>query len=271
MGVHLVAGHNPGPYTGGGSNTWFIDGRVPTLIDTGAGHPRHLQDLDALLDRIGTPLAQVLVTHAHPDHAGGAPLVAERWPGAVFAKYPWPDEDSRTAVSWRALADDEVVPAGDESLWVLHTPGHAPDHVCFFFPRSGTLFAGDLVMNGGTVVIPASRGGNLAQYLQSLRRILELQPRRILPGHGAAIEQPAALLRGYIAHRLARERQVVEALRGGPATVAALVERIYTGLAPDLAAAAGESVLAHLMKLEEEGLTRRDAAGRSPEATWGLV
>jgi hydroxyacylglutathione hydrolase len=115
------------------------------------------------------------------------------------------------------------------------------------------LFAGDLVVNGGTVLIPASHGGSVAQYLASLRRVLELQPRRILPGHGGPIDQPAALLRGYIAHRLSRERQIVDLLRERPMTVDALVGRIYPDLAANIRGAAAESVLAHVLKLQEEG------------------
>jgi glyoxylase-like metal-dependent hydrolase (beta-lactamase superfamily II) len=271
MGVHLVAGHNPGPFTGQGSNTWLIDGRVPTLIDAGAGHPQHLDELETLLGHTEATLTQVLVTHAHTDHAGGVSALAARWPRLTFAKYPWPDEDRRFAVAWTALRDDQIVPAGDESLWVLHTPGHAPDHVCFFFPGSGTLFAGDLVMNGGTIVIPASHGGRLSQYLQSLARILELRPRRILPGHGAAIEQPTSLLRGYIAHRLARERQIIDSLRASPGTISAIVARVYPDLAPELVRAAGQSVLAHLRKLEEEGRARMEEEGDPLLVAWLLV
>jgi glyoxylase-like metal-dependent hydrolase (beta-lactamase superfamily II) len=153
---------------------------------------------------------------------------------------------------------------------VLHTPGHAPDHVCFFEPRSGTLFSGDLVVNGGTVMIPASHGGSLKQYLDSLRRMLDLQPRRILPGHGDPIEQPAALLRGYLAHRLERERQIIDALRHSPATIPGIVAAVYPGLDRGLTPAAAESVLAHLRKLEEEGrVTQEDA--ESDDRVWRLV
>jgi glyoxylase-like metal-dependent hydrolase (beta-lactamase superfamily II) len=166
--------------------------------------------------------------------------------------------DAAIPVAWEPLADDELVPAGDDQLLVLHTPGHAPDHVCFFEPRSATLFAGDLVVNGGTVVIPPSQGGSLAAYLASLRRILDLQPRRILAGHGPPIEQPVALLRSYIAHRLARERQILDLLAHGPAPVAGLVDAIYADLPAALHGAAGESVLAHLQKLAEEGVAHPD-------------
>jgi glyoxylase-like metal-dependent hydrolase (beta-lactamase superfamily II) len=272
MRVRLIPGHDPGAWTGVGSNSWFIDGDVPALIDTGSGEAGHLH---ALTEALGWEssgderrLAAVLVTHAHPDHAGGAASIAQRWPATTFAKYPWPDRDARYPAPWRALADEELVAAGDATLWVVHTPGHAPDHLCFFEPRSGALFAGDLVMNGGTIVIPASHGGSLREYLQSLRRVLDLRPRRVYAGHGDVIEQPAALLRAYLAHRLSREQQIVGALRSGPLTVDAIVARIYERLVPGAAAAARESVLAHLRKLEEEGGTQMDEEGDPLSVRW---
>jgi glyoxylase-like metal-dependent hydrolase (beta-lactamase superfamily II) len=258
MRVVTLPAHNPGAYTGTGSNTYFLPGAVPTLVDAGSGEPRHLDDVAAALVADAPEpgrgaLAQVLVTHAHVDHAGGAAALAARHPAARFSKAPWPGQDARYPVPWTPLADGDMVPAGDTSLWVVATPGHAPDHLCFFEPRSGTLFAGDLVVNGGTVVIPASMDGSLSAYLRSLRVVLDLGPRRIYPGHGAPIDRPASLLRGYIAHRLSREQQVVEALSAGPLGLAALAARVYPGLDPALAGAASESLLAHLHKLREEG------------------
>ena len=270
MRATLVFAHDPGPWTGRGSNTWLIDGAEPALIDTGSGRSQHLDDLTRALGDDSTGdgvlLARVLVTHAHTDHAGGAAAIAGRWPACEFAKFPWPERDTRYPVPWAPLADDDVVMAGATPLWVVHTPGHSPDHVCFFEPRSGTLFGGDLVMNGGTVVIPASHGGSLSQYLCSLQRVLELGPRRILPGHGPAIDQPATLLRGYIAHRLARERQIADALHERSLTVAEIVATVYPGLQPDLTGAAAESVLAHLTKLREENRAQPEAEHESQDA-----
>ena len=271
MRVRLIFGHNPGPWTGRGSNTWLIEGGTPTLIDCGSGASEHVDELAATVDQQAAPLSQVLVTHAHPDHAGGAPALAARWPDLRFSKYPWPERDAQFDVTWNWLRDGELVSAGDGQLWVVHTPGHAPDHLCFFEPHTGTVFAGDLVVNGGTVVIPASHGGSVSDYLRSLGRILELQPRRILPGHGPAIDQPMALLRGYIAHRRSREQQIVEALRSAPATVSAIVAAVYPGLSPDLTAAAHETVLAHLRKLEEEQRATPDEEGDVLHVPWRLL
>ena len=150
--VSLFA-HNPRAWTGAGNHTYLLQTSRPTLIDAGEGVPAHLDALAAATaDRA---LAQVLVTHAHPDHAAGVTAIAARWPGAGFAKLPWPEADGRYDVPWRWLRDGELVDAGGIGLLVLHTPGHSPDHVCLFEPDSGVLFGGDLVVNGGTVVIPA--------------------------------------------------------------------------------------------------------------------
>jgi glyoxylase-like metal-dependent hydrolase (beta-lactamase superfamily II) len=116
-------------------------------------------------------------------------------------------------------------------------------------------------------VIPASRGGSLAQYLASLRRVLALGPTRMLPAHGRAIDDPAAILNQYLEHRQLREDQIVAALRAGDRLPDAIVDRLYEGLDPRLKRMALESVVAHLIKLREEGRTRSD----SEETEWELA
>jgi glyoxylase-like metal-dependent hydrolase (beta-lactamase superfamily II) len=247
--IPLHAG-NPGPMTGQGNWTYFFPGRSPALIDAGTGVPSHLQSMaDARADGPG----RVLVTHAHVDHACGAPAIAARWPDTQFFKYPWPERDATYDVAWRPLADGDRVAAGDHELQVIYTPGHAPDHVAFWHEPSRTLLSGDLVVPGTTVVILASHGGSLAQYLDSLRRVLTLNPARLLPAHGPEISDPAAIITQDLQHRREREAQVIAALRAGARTVPAIVDRIYTGLGAPLVPMARESVLAHLRKLEEEG------------------
>ena len=257
MKITLIPGFNPGPYTGAGNNTYLLSGRQPTLIDAATGEPRHLAAVDEALG--GSPLSRVLVTHAHPDHASGAADVAARWPGAEFLKMPWPARDGEYRVDWRPLADGDMVNAGARALRVLHTPGHAPDHVCLFEEADGTLFCGDLLIQGGTVVVPGSYGGSLTQYLASLSRIRELRPARILPAHGPEIDDVVALIDQYVAHRRRRDDEILSALRQGCTTQAAIVNVVYPDLAAELQGAAGESVLAHLVKLEGEGAVRRQA------------
>lgn len=262
MKIILIRGFNPGPYTGAGNNTYLLPGREPTLVDAATGEPRHVAALDEALG--ARRLARVLVTHAHSDHASGAPDLAARWTGAEFFKMPWPERDGEYRIDWRPLADGDVVDAGDGALRVLHTPGHAPDHICFFDETEGTLFCGDLLIQGGTVVVPGSYGGSLTDYLASLARIRELRPARVLPAHGPEIDDVAALIDHYVAHRRRRDEEILSALLGGHATQAAIVKVVYTELAPELRGAAEESVLAHLLKLEGEGAVRRHDASWEP-------
>ncbi len=254
--ITRIPGFNPGPMTGAGNNTYLLAGRTPTLLDAATGEAAHLS---ALAEALGPGrLAQVLVTHAHQDHADGSESLAGRWPDAAFRKMPWPERDRAHRVPWAPIADDELIPAGDGSLRALHTPGHAPDHLCFFDEAGGTLFSADLVVPGTTVVIPASHGGSLSQYLASLRRVQALAPARMLPAHGEPIDDPQAILRGYIEHRQRREEQIVAALRAGVGRPEDIVDRLYDGLAPVLRGMARESVVAHLIKLAEEGRARSD-------------
>jgi glyoxylase-like metal-dependent hydrolase (beta-lactamase superfamily II) len=259
--VNPVALHafNPGPITGDGNWTWLLPGAVPTLIDAGTGDARHLDALEHAL--AGARLAQVLVTHSHVDHASGAAEIANRMPGARFRKMPWAERDTKWRVSWEPIADGEVISAGDTSLLAVHTPGHAPDHLCFWHPETRALFCGDLAVEGTTVWIPSSLRGDLSDYLESLERVLALDPERMFPAHGPVIEQPEKLLRRYIAHRHEREEQALDALRRGDTTPDAIVTRIYKSLAPSLLPMARENVLAQLIKLEREGRARREGDG----------
>ena len=145
------------------------------------------------------------------------------------------------------------MPAGDSALEIIRTPGHAPDHLCFFDRESGDLYCGDLVRRDGTIVIPASKGGNLREYLDSLRRVRDLAPRRLLPGHGRIVDDPIALIDEYIAHREQREQQILKAILDGARTVPDIVRRVYPALPASLSGAAADSVRAHLVKLRDEG------------------
>jgi glyoxylase-like metal-dependent hydrolase (beta-lactamase superfamily II) len=247
---------NPGPMTGEGNCTWLLPGRIPTLIDAGTGDARHVSAVAEAL--AGHDLLQVLVTHGHPDHASGAPVLAKRWPGARFRKMPWPERDARVDVAWESLVDGEHVEAGDSTIVALHTPGHAPDHLCFWHEQTRTVFTGDLVVKGTTVYIPGNEHGDVAAYVDSLERVLALDPARMYPAHGPVIDEAAPVLRAYIEHRREREAQVLDALRRGDTSAEAITARIYRSLNTQLMPLACESVTAHLRKLQREGRARPD-------------
>jgi glyoxylase-like metal-dependent hydrolase (beta-lactamase superfamily II) len=231
----LLSAGNESEWTGPtGNNTWLLRGREPALVDAGTGQPQHVEALAAALD--GAPLARVLITHWHPDHVSGLPALRDRWPKLVVVEAPGPP-----------------VPAGDGVLEIVPTPGHSPDHLCFYDRDSGDLYCGDLARRGGTIVIPARKGGDLRAYLASLQRIRDLAPQRLLPGHGPIVDDPIALIDEYIVHRAQREQQILQAMLDGARTVDEIVRRVYPALPASLSDAAADSVRAHLAKLRDDG------------------
>jgi glyoxylase-like metal-dependent hydrolase (beta-lactamase superfamily II) len=243
--------------TGSGNHTWLLVGEVTTLVDAGVGAPAHLDAIATALDTARRPLEQVAVTHALPDHASGAPAIAALWPDASLMKIPWPEQDGRYAVGWRALSDGDTLRAGDVRLEVVATPGHSPDHFCLWHADSRTLFGGDLLIEGATVVVPGTRGGSLRDYLASLARIRLLEPSQVLPAHGPVIEDPIALIDRYVAHRHAREAEILGAIIRGATTVGDVVSAVYPQLKDPLRKVAVETVHAHVRKLVDEGRIER--------------
>jgi glyoxylase-like metal-dependent hydrolase (beta-lactamase superfamily II) len=230
----LIPAGNPSEWTGPtGNNTWLLLGREPALVDAGVGDPAHLDALTAALD--GAALARVLITHWHPDHVKGLPALRDRWPGLQVVD-----------------AAGDAVPAGDGTIEIVPTPGHAPDHLCFFDRAAGDLYCGDMARRGGTIVIPARKGGDLRAYLASLALMRALAPKRLLPGHGPIVDDPIALIDEYVAHRQNREQQILQAMLEGARTVEEIVRRVYPALPTSLSDAAADSVRAHLAKLRDD-------------------
>lgn len=269
--VAVVRGLNPGPFTGPGTNTYLVGtGARPFLLDTGSGHPGYLPLLERALSEeceIDAP-GDVLLTHVHPDHIGGAADVLARFGKRSVYKHPWPGRDEQHPLELSPIGDGDRFETAGATLVAVHTPGHAPDHICFYLEEERALFTGDLVLGAGTTVIPLE-GGDMSEYLESLQRLLDMDPSRIYPGHGPRIEDAGGKLREYISHRTEREEQIVAALRSGMHSVRELVERIYVDTPPALRAAAGQSVLSHLIKLERENRAHRSVDASNQES-WAL-
>ncbi len=271
-GVERILAPNPSPMTGPGTNTYLVaggGGATTTggcvVIDPGPEIESHLTAVAAAAQAHGGATA-ILVTHGHHDHVEGAARLRALTGAPILAwsRAGSPDADE-------TLADGQIVTVGGgaddgRAIRAVYTPGHRFDHLCFLLEDAGALFAGDLVAGVGTVVIIPPEG-DMLDYLASLRRLLTLNLRQILPAHGPAIDDPERLLTEYISHREAREAQVIAALAAGspdgrhPQTIASLVTRIYTDVNPQLHPVAAYSVQAHLIKLEREGRARRVSTG----------
>lgn len=224
--VRVVRAENPGPFTLTGTNTWIV-GRDPAwVVDPGPALPAHVT---AVADEVGTRggLGGIALTHDHPDHAEAVPALRERL-GAV-----------PVAVAGRA-----------GPLAALPTPGHAPDHVAWVLGE--IAFTGDAVLGEGSVFI-APDPGALIGYLEGLERLRALGLRALCPGHGPLVEDPAAKIDEYVAHRLERERALVSALAAGARSVDELLDAAWADAPAVLRPAAEVTLAAHLDKLAEEG------------------
>ena len=256
--VRIVLGQNPGLQTGPGTNTYLFGGDRLVLIDTGAGVPAYDPLLRQAVSALKGRLSLILVSHGHGDHIGGLPAVRRLYPHAVARKFP--GEAPVSAIE--PVAAGELIRHDGITLQAIHTPGHATDHLCFYWLEEQALFSGDLILGEGTAVIPRV-GGSLMDYLASLKRLCSLDIRRIYPGHGPVIEDPPAKITEYIEHRHMRERQVLDALHAGARTIREMVARIYADVPRGLHPLAEETVWNHLVKLEGERRVRRiQEAGR---------
>ena len=263
--VAVVRGLNPGLFTGPGTNTFLVGtGRERILLDTGAGVRGYVPLLEQALTEEcgGAELGEILATHIHPDHIGGAVDVLRRFGERPIGKRPWAEKDSRYAVEIRALDEGDVIRTEGATLRAYHTPGHSEDHLCFYLEEDRALFTGDVILGAGTTVIPLD-GGDMGLYMETLERILELEIDVIYPGHGPQIPDARGKVNAYIQHRRTREAQILRALEEGASTVERIVDGAYQDTPRALHSAAAQSVRSNLVKLEREGRAARgiDAAG----------
>jgi glyoxylase-like metal-dependent hydrolase (beta-lactamase superfamily II) len=238
--VVRVLAPNPGVLELEGTNTYVVGEAPAIVVDPGPEIEGHLREVERTAGRVGA----IVLTHDHPDHAPGAVRLAELTGAPIHAVRP-PAGNAR-------LRDGEIVTSGTAALRSIATPGHSPDHVAFWLQETAALFTGDSVLGRGTSVIDPPEG-DLVAYLRSLRRMRELAPRTIYPGHGPIVLLGIAKLDEYLEHRAMRERQILDAVGDGERSIEDLVATIYAEYPSDVHELAARSVLAHLLKLDAEG------------------
>ena len=290
--VQRVIAKNPSKFTYFGTGTYLVGDSDVAVIDPGPSIPAHQEALLAALE--GRRVTAILVTHCHSDHSPlaawlrdttGAPTVAF---GPHLLNSSWveddtpdePDEEELAAARAaeeageakveesldldftpdRRVVTGDVAASGDGwTLEAVHTPGHTSNHTCFWMPEQRALFTGDHIMGWSTTVITPP-DGDMRDYFSSLERVRALQPASLWPTHGAPVTDVEPFIDAFVAHRLGREAGVLAAVRDGVALVPDMVKRLYVGVNEKLYKAAGRSVLAHLIKLVDDGLVEFDGA-----------
>ncbi|MEE8076702.1 MAG: MBL fold metallo-hydrolase [Candidatus Binatia bacterium] len=255
--IRCFTADNPGMMTLEGTNQYLLGREEITVIDVALASK---ENVDGILEQAeamgGKKVEKILLTHIHRDHSGGA-LELKRRCGAKLGI-------SRVRAGYLGgedfgYGDGDRLPYDGGELIVVHTPGHESGHCCFYEPEQQILFTGDHILGRGTTVIPPP-DGDMALYIQSLEKLLDLKIRLLLPGHGPSIGDPYGKIREYIDHRVMREKQVLQCLRDGHHTIGSMAEVIYKDLSHSLIRMGGLTVEAHLSKLVGE--KRVDQKGR---------
>jgi glyoxylase-like metal-dependent hydrolase (beta-lactamase superfamily II) len=265
--LRRVIAPNSGPFSFYGTGTYIIGAGKVAVVDPGPLIDSHIDAIKRAVD--GEEVTHILVTHTHIDHSpAAAPLKA--WCGAPtygygphgagkieqgFVVEAGGDKDF---VPDRVVRDGDVIEGDGWSVECVYTPGHTSNHVCFALREEKALLPGDHVMGWSTTIV-SPPDGDMKDYMASLARLLERDDTIYWPTHGAPIEAPQDYVRALIAHREARERQILACLDGGLSRIEDMVPRMYSGyVEPAMYPAAARSVLAHLVWLVEKGVVRAD-------------
>ena len=251
-GVRRIVAPNPSMMTGPGTNTYLVGENDVAVIDPGPAMPEHIRNT---VEKSTGSVRWILATHTHPDHSPGVVSLAEMT-GAEVLGIPAPDgqHQDKTFAPTHVLADGDVLETGEFRLEAVHTPGHASNHLCYRHASLNWLFTGDHVIDGSTVVIDPP-DGNMKEYIESLQKCNALDCDALAPGHGDVINDPRRAIEWIIDHRLEREAKVRAAIAANPnLTTHELVPHVYQDVDPKLYGWAERSLLAHVLKLEEDGV-----------------
>jgi glyoxylase-like metal-dependent hydrolase (beta-lactamase superfamily II) len=258
----LVLAPNPSVFTGAGTNTYLVGGESTLIcIDPGPDDDAHLAAILERADERRARIGTIVLTHSHPDHRPLAARLAVATGAPVRCFDPSAGADHAVA-----MRDGDTVHADGITLIAVHTPGHTRDHLCFHDAGSRTLYSGDHILNGTTTVIHPDEG-DMSDYMDSLRRVRDLHPLTLYPGHGERVDDAASLITEYIHHRIEREAQVLDAARHREVafTPTELVPNIYAGYPVEVYPLAAWTVQAHLDKLVLERLVDRVDSGTAAE------
>jgi glyoxylase-like metal-dependent hydrolase (beta-lactamase superfamily II) len=262
--VRRITADNPSPYTFKGTGTYLIGRDRVAVIDPGPLQDDHLAALLRALD--GVTISHILVTHTHIDHSPLAAGLKAATGAPVLAYGPHPSHGTegelggdRGFVPDQRLADGDVVTGPGWTLEAIHTPGHASNHLCFALREEASVFTGDHVMGWSTTVV-SPPDGDMAAYMTSLDKLRRRSEKLYIPSHGPEIADGPGFTRALLGHRRQREAAILRRLEAGPAAIPEIVAQIYRDLDPRLVAAAGRSVMAHLIKLETESKVLREGA-----------
>ena len=249
------------------TNCYVIGGAELIVIDPASIYEEEQRELDTFIDSLlseGRKIREIYLTHHHQDHVGGSNHFRERRGVKVAAHRLTAERLGSSVIVDRYVEDGEVIDLAGDPGWhirALHTPGHTRGHLCFYEEHTGIIFTGDLVVGLGTVVIDPPEG-NMARYLESLRKLLALPKlNSLFPAHGPAIASAKLKIEEYIQHRNMREQRILQAVQSGADTAASIVPLAYTDVSPALYGLAERSTAAHLEKLVEEGRIVQDGGG----------
>jgi glyoxylase-like metal-dependent hydrolase (beta-lactamase superfamily II) len=265
-GVRMMPVRTPTLPPAAHTNAFVVGTKGAVLVEPASPHDDELDHLvewvGALEAAEGIEVEEILLTHHHPDHVGGARALREALGVPIAAHAETASRLPKGVTVDREIRDGDVIALGDVSLRAVHTPGHAPGHLCFVEERSRAAIAGDMVAGIGTILIEPG-DGDMEVYLDSLRRMIELGASVLAPAHGGMLRPPNVVLERYVAHRLERERRVLAALvaLGRPAAVVDLLPSAYADVPAAIWPLAALSTEAHLVKLEREGKVAKTARG----------
>lgn len=264
--IRRVVANNPGPFTYKGTGVYIVGRGEVAVLDPGPDAPEHLDVLMRALE--GERVSHIFVTHSHMDHSPAAHPLAERTGAKVYACQFEPVPTDCEGVRMEAGDDlsfrpDVAVKDGDRfsgpgwTIEAVATPGHTSHHMAYALLEENVLFPGDHIMGWSTTVI-SPPDGDMTAYIQSLEKVRDRDFAVLWPTHGPPVRDVRAFLDAYLAHRLERERQIIEQLEQGKTRIKDMVPVIYADVDKRLHPAACHSVLAHMIRLVQLGRVESD-------------